>query len=633
MGPGKQQYRIAFFTVDWNYELVESTLHGLKRYVDDHENIYIYIFDCLGKDLDNAKDKSEYIIFDLPDLRKFDGVLVQGNQIVLKRVRDAIERRIVEAGVPAVSIGAPMAGCSLIRFDNRAAQRAIVDHVIRDHHAERLVYLTGNTENGSPEARERLDGFEDACRENNIRKQDVQIIPATWRTSDGTDLADTWIREKREMPDAFICANDEMAIGLMTALKNRGIRIPQDVIVTGFDNLSSSELSSPRLSTVGGDNQAQNYQAMDMLISLIDVKDSRKELITDYHVVCSESCGCSETARPDTIRELYFQQTRFLKDFYNLQGQMAEDLFEANNLQELVETVGKNRRIFGCQDIYLCFNDYYFDHFDKSEWPEEEKPFGEEMILAVRKNGHLFGDGNENYEFIRFPTGELLPETLLNRERFMMFYPLHYNTYSIGYIALDGISDAAKMNLHESIFNFLEIAIENVRKKELLRQFNETLDELYVRDSLTGLYNRFGLKRFGQETFDWLMERDSGAQVLFTDMDDMKLVNDLYGHNAGDEALKASAWILSECCDPEDVIIRYGGDEFVIIAQWDEKDLKKRILAAADEYNRSSGMPFQLGFSIGTCSAEASEGKTMDDCIKVADAQMYEVKTERKAGR
>ena len=66
---------------------------------------------------------------------------------------------------------------------------------------------------------------------------------------------------------------------------------------------------------------------------------------------------------------------------------------------------------------------------------------------------------------------------------------------------------------------------------------------------------------------------------------------------------------------------------------FDEKDLKKRILAAADEYNGSSGMPFQLGFSIGTCSAEASEGKTMDDCIKVADARMYEVKTERKAGR
>ena len=255
------------------------------------------------------------------------------------------------------------------------------------------------------------------------------------------------------------------------------------------------------------------------------------------------------------------------------------------------------------------------------------------MILAVRKRGNPGGNQDERYDFIRFRTEELLPESLLTRERFMMFYPLHYNTYSIGYIALDGISDAAKMNLHESIFNFLEIAIENVRKKELLRQFNETLDELYVHDSLTGLYNRFGLKRFGQDTFDWLMERDGGAQVLFTDMDDMKLVNDAYGHNAGDEALKASAWILSECCDPEDVIIRYGGDEFVIIARWDEKDLKERILAAADEYNRDSGMPYQLGFSIGTCSAEASERKTMDDCIKVADARMYEVKTERKAGR
>ena len=268
------------------------------------------------------------MIFDLPDLRKFDGVLVQGNQLVLKRVRDTIERRIVEAGVPAVSIGSPMKGCTLIRFDNRAAQRAIANHVIRDHHASRLVYLTGNTENGSPEARERLDGFMDACRENNIPKGNIRVVPATWRTSDGADLAESWMLEKQELPDAFICANDEMAIGLMTALKHHEVRIPGDVIVTGFDNLSSSELSSPRLSTVGGDNRIQNYRAMDALISLIDGKDCGKEIITDFQRVCSESCGCPETARTGTIRELYFQQTRFLKDFYNLQGQMAEDLFE-----------------------------------------------------------------------------------------------------------------------------------------------------------------------------------------------------------------------------------------------------------------------------------------------------------------
>ena len=192
------------------------------------------------------------------------------------------------------------------------------------------------------------------------------------------------------------------------------------------------------------------------------------------------------------------------------------------------------------------------------------------------------------------------------------------------------------LNAHgnkESILNFQEIAIENVRKKELLRQFNQTLDELYVHDSLTGLYNRFGLNRFGREVFSWLMERDGGVQVLFTDMDDMKTINDKYGHNMGDEALKASAAILTECCDPEDFIMRYGGDEFVVIAGIEEEDLKERILEEAERYNESSGMQFALNFSIGTVEAKASQRRTMDDCIKEADTLMYEVKTARKAGR
>ena len=631
MKHGNRTYHIAFFTVDWNYELVESTLHGLKQFVDDHQNVQLSIFDCFGKDLDNSKDKSEYAIFNLPDLKRFDGLLVQGNQIVLERVRRELGSRIAESGVPAVSIGCPMEGCTLIHIDNQAAQHDMAEHVIQAHQAKRFVYLTGNLHNDCPEAQQRLDGFMDACRENGVPEKNIQIIPGTWRSADGTNVGRTWLAEKRELPDAFICANDEMAMGLMETLKAGGVRIPEDVIITGFDNLSTAELSSPRLSTAWGNNWKLNYDAMELLIRKIDGETVDWDIPFEHSVICSESCGCHEDAQFREVREQFFQQSRFLKSFYNLQDKMAEELFEANNLVDLAEVVSRNRKIFGCQDIFLCINDYYFDSFEKSEWEQDSESFGREMVLAIRrKTGNPLDKGTD---FVRFPTKDLLPREMMRNERFLIFYPLHYNTYSIGYIALDGISDAAKMNLHESIFNFLEIAIENVRKKELLRQFNETLDELYVHDSLTGLYNRFGLNRYGQEVFNWLMERDGGAQVLFTDMDDMKTINDQHGHNLGDEALKASAAILTECCGPEDFIMRYGGDEFVVIAEIGEEDLAERILAEADEYNETSGMPFTLGFSIGTVRTTEKERKTMDDCIKEADAIMYGVKTERKAGR
>ena len=615
-----RSYKIAYFTADWNYELVDQTLHGLKQYVDSHRNVVLRIFDCFGKDLDNDKDRSEYRIFSLPDLSSFDGAIILANQLILQRARDELVRRIDAAGIPAVSIGCPLPGCVLVDHDNRAAQKAIVDHVIHEHNARRLVYLTGNLYSGCPEARERLAGFQDACRENSIPTENIQVLEKTWRTSDGADVVAQWVEEGFPLPEAFICANDEMALGLIEALQENNIRVPDDVIVTGYDNLESAQLSCPRLSSVFCDYRRLNYRAMETLIDMIEERHVPSVVHGNIELVASESCGCSDSAQSDTLRNRYFRQTRFLRSFYLLQGQLAEELFEANNLKDLTAAVLRNRAIFGCHDIFLCINDYYFDNYEKAEWTQDSESYGAEMVLAGRS-------------YIRFPTRQLLPEPYLSRERFLIFYPLHYNTYSIGYIAMDGLSEAAKMNLHESIFNFLEIAIENIRKKELLRRFNEMLDNLSVHDGLTQLYNRFGLERYGEETFLRLIKKYGSAQVLFTDLDGMKEINDTWGHEAGDTALKAVARILRENCGEEDFIMRYGGDEFVIIAVGTNTALCDNILASADKWNASSSTPFKLGMSIGRVTATKKTKRSLEECIKEADALMYEIKTARKVGR
>ncbi|MBR6165033.1 MAG: GGDEF domain-containing protein [Clostridia bacterium] len=613
-------YRIAYFTVDWNYELVENTLHGLKQYVDEHRNIRLRIFDCFGKDLDNAKDRSEYTIFSLPDLSKFDGAILLSNQIILRRVREQLIRRINESGIPAVTVGCPLPGCVLVAHDNRAAQREIANHVIREHNARRLVYLTGIINNDSPEAQQRLDGFLDACRENRLPPENFRVLNKTWRTSDGLETARTYVKEGRALPDAFICANDEMALGMINGLQEYGIHVPDDVIVTGYDNLESGQLSFPRLSSVSCDYHKLNYQAMDVLMGMLQGKETPPVVNVNYDLVFSESCGCRDAARPGLIRDRYFRQTRFLRSFYTLQDQLAEELFEANNLVDLTNAVLHNRAIFGCNDIFLCFNDYYYDNYEKNEWTQNSESYGRYMVLA-------------NRNFMRFPTHQLLPESCLSKERFLIIYPLHYNTYSIGYIALDGISEAAKMNLHESIFSFLEIAIENIRKKELLRRFNEMLDDLYVHDGLTGLYNRFGYERFAPELRERLLKEYGSIQVLFMDVDDMKEINDSFGHDLGDTALRAMARLLKSNCEEGTFIMRYGGDEFVIISSGKPADLKDRILSAVDDYNRSSGMPFQLNISIGLVRTTARENRSLGDCVREADSRMYQIKTAKKVGR
>ena len=258
-------------------------------------------------------------------------------------------------------------------------------------------------------------------------------------------------------------------------------------------------------------------------------------------------------------------------------------------------------------------------------WPDKATRYDTAMVLPNP-------EGNDP-EFVLFPTSGLLPESIMKKERFLIFYPLHYSTYSIGYIVLDGICTAAKLNLHESIFNFLEIAFENVRKKCLLQSLNDTLDNLYVHDALTGLYNRFGLSRFGQQHYDNLLAAEGTVQILFIDLDNMKTINDKYGHEMGDQALKDTADLLQASCSEKAFIMRYGGDEFILIDTGRDEKLPEKIQAAFREHNRTAGRPYELGLSLGVVMSDAAERRPIDDCIKAADALMYEIKDKKKTGR
>ena len=167
-----KKLRIAFLTVDWNYELVENTLHGLLQYTVDHPEVQVCVFACFGKDLGNDKDKSEYAIFRLPDLSGFDGILIQSNQIIWGEAREEVERMVMDVGIPAVAIGCKLEGCTLVHFDNRKAQQEMAEHIILEHGARRLVYLTGNMSNDCPEGHERLDqGQTASARRLYLRKR------------------------------------------------------------------------------------------------------------------------------------------------------------------------------------------------------------------------------------------------------------------------------------------------------------------------------------------------------------------------------------------------------------------------------------------------------------------------------
>jgi diguanylate cyclase (GGDEF)-like protein/PAS domain S-box-containing protein len=166
-----------------------------------------------------------------------------------------------------------------------------------------------------------------------------------------------------------------------------------------------------------------------------------------------------------------------------------------------------------------------------------------------------------------------------------------------------------------------------------LRQREEQLRMLSLADDLTGLYNRRGLFALGEHAMRSARRRDSGLGVIYVDVDDLKTINDRFGHAQGDDALRAVADILRAGIRDSDVVARIGGDEFVILAEDGPEvtgEIMERLARRTAAFNRKTGRPFRLELSIGAVDWEIDERVTLQELIERADQRMYDVKRAKR---
>ena len=150
-------------------------------------------------------------------------------------------------------------------------------------------------------------------------------------------------------------------------------------------------------------------------------------------------------------------------------------------------------------------------------------------------------------------------------------------------------------------------------------------DELLYRDALSGAYNR----RFYEDN---LRTQHMYAGIALLDLDDFKLVNDTLGHHAGDVALKAAVTAMKSCIRGTDMLVRYGGDEFVLVLPGiGEDDFSRKLRAITDKLAETAVPGYEkLGLSVSVGGA-LSEGRTVEETVRQADTLMYKAKTLKNA--
>ncbi len=169
---------------------------------------------------------------------------------------------------------------------------------------------------------------------------------------------------------------------------------------------------------------------------------------------------------------------------------------------------------------------------------------------------------------------------------------------------------------------------------ELLQKHNIELDEMAKKDELTGIYNRRGFLCSSQEALDNPENQDRYALIAYADTDNLKIINDRYGHEGGDFALTSCSNILSKVFGKDGLIGRIGGDEFAIVAVVDEVEAHDKYLKLLEdtmvELNANSGKEYMVKMSVGMTLVKIKKGLQIADLLDKADALLYKKKKTRR---
>ena len=166
-----------------------------------------------------------------------------------------------------------------------------------------------------------------------------------------------------------------------------------------------------------------------------------------------------------------------------------------------------------------------------------------------------------------------------------------------------------------------------------LEMVNKELRYMYDRDPMTGLYNRFCFVNHAVPLINESKEHKKSALIMFADINDLKLINDRYGHIFGDKAIITVSGGIKESITNDNAIgIRYGGDEFLIIAananRTYAENIRRSINAYIEKENSLGLSPVKFSVSIGYVLTDPRSDKSVTDYVDEADKLMYEIKNE-----
>ncbi|MBE5941961.1 MAG: GGDEF domain-containing protein [Lachnospiraceae bacterium] len=616
------------------YAQVE-TLKGIEEYGKKHGfNIAVFLWfaGALERDKQNI---GELNIIYLPDFNLFDGVIVFANTLHLEANRQRIEEVLEDISCPVVTIGCKIKDYTSVYTDGYAAMREIVEYFVNEKQMTNIHFVKGIE--GNMDAESRYQAYVDVLTEHDIPVLEERVTQGDFYVTGGARAVKEIMESKLSFPEAIVCANDVMAITVCDLLMAKGYNVPEDVMISGYDCSLEGQQHSPKMTTVRIRFHQLGETACKMLIDEIEGEEIHKDLFLPDEIILNESCGHHEQY---TIVK---QQSEFMAETEAIQRRMIyqtifleKNIMEGEGFDDWKESVQAFVEQMEITEFYCCVNEDFVENvFELDVMDQEDMSIKERLaytqdvdVILAYKNGVFKQKASfaSRYAFDEMFHDSDIPRTYI-------FSPFHYLDRTFGYFVFVDSLFPKGNSLYISWLIKMGHFIETIRKQSLLQNAMARLDDMYIRDSLTGAYNRFGLERFYAEIKKKCLMSRLCMQLSFIDLDGLKGINDAYGHEEGDRIITAAANILKKRAGKFKVI-RYGGDEFVVMGTVkNEKEIEAYWKIVEEDiriYNETIMNKAELSLSYGYDVFRVGAETHLEDCLRITDHKMYENKKRKK---
>lgn len=532
--------------------------------------------------------------------------------------------------IVSISQKLPMENSWTILSDNEHIYSEAFDFLVNKTGSKRIAFMDAS-KTSSLESIARLNAYKKCLSEFRL-EYDESIVFHGKFTNDSayTELTERLGEDCKDVDfDTFIAANDSMALGAMDFFKEHGIKVPEQVKVLGFDNIEEGSAVEPTLSSINPSNEDLGYFAAKTAHEISQGKDVDDVVAIPSKIEIRESTGYEFCKVNDSIRKGKSSVlVRKIYDdrniYYMLDSIQCNDTLEVflKKMQKPISEVDINRFA-----VVMFEKPIFYKKWTKFSMPEKVK------LEYVYDNGT--GTLYSNHYFN--PMDNIVPPEIFSSEsdRYVVqsiYYgekQYGYLLYSIGKRGLVFYNLYAKA-LSNALSNSYEYTLQYMKNIELEMEKYE-LEQTSRTDELTGVLNRRGFVIQGQKQINNALSTGQGGLVIYGDMNNLKMINDRYGHEYGDKAIKTEAEILKKSFRSTDTVGRMGGDEFAIVACGLKirklPELKEKVGLRCVEAKEKYGFPFDITISLGAIEFD-NDVSDLNELLKLADEQQYIAKRQ-----